>query len=354
LTNKKKYFACANTCIGFVNRFDSVIQSQNLEKIYIIKEDFNSKFINEAAEIAEEKKYSVEYFSSPFELSHLNGIIIKELKTAIISNELSNYMLDMPPVIEIIIDFSKFFDELKILDRKQEIFELVQKRNESLNSAYKFLRAANELSESIAGLSKKYINHEKLDSFIERLINKNIPVNEKSLHENTEFKFINTVSSSGELELDTLEAESKKIFCISNVNFLGWYCTKKIAGKFVNISKVICPDTLNPDNIRAIFLKNSKILFIVKDEIFNSKYDFINFINMERFISADFKKENKQKLKFIQKCYKSIMGEVAKYIAETDSINTSIEFIYNSSIDMSINKNEKDKYIAKFIKKIIE
>ena len=164
------------------------------------------------------------------------------------------------------------------------------------------------------------------------------------------FKFINSISSSGEIELDTLENEAKKIFYISNENFLGWQYTKIIAEKFAKSCKVICPDALNPERIRAVYLKDLKILFVIKnkfpDKIYDEKY---NFINMERFVDQSFKKDNKQKLRFIQKCYKSIIDEAIKYFKEAEVIKKSVENIYASSIKTT----EKNKYTEAIIKKIL-
>jgi len=352
LTNNNSYFACANTCLGFINYFDNILNSQNLEKIYIIKSYSGSSVLKELAKISEEKKYSVEYFLYPLNPERLNGIIIKELKTAIIDENLN--MHKPPALIENIINFNDFYDEPKLIRRKKEIFELNAKKNEYLILAYKFLKAANELCENNIELSKKYINYEKLDFSVDRLINKY--VNEKHLQEKRknncadEYRFINTVSAVKNIEPDVFESDAKEIFYISNENFLGWIYTKIISEKFAGLCKVICPDALNPYRIRAIFLKEPKVLFFIKNKDLSKNYDEkYHFINMERFTDINLKKENKQKLRFIQKCYKSLMDEAIKYFKEAEAINLAIENIYASAF----NTNEKNKYTEAIIKKIL-
>ena len=351
-TNKKNYFACSNTCLGFINLFNIIFSSEKLEKIYIIKDCGGLSFLNEISRKAEEKKYSAEHFLCPVDMNRLNGIIIKELKTAVI-NENLNMQGNYPVILENIVNFNDFFDEAKLTKQKKAIFNLIKQKNEYYKLAYKFLRAANELAENITELSEKYINHEKLASFVERIAENR--VNEKHLHDSKdsecydEYKFINSVSADGLTELDTFELNSKKIFYVSNENFSGWRFMDYILKKLENSCKVLCPDALNPNKIKTVFLKKSQILFIIKEKDTNKIYsDKYSFINMERFIDKNFKKNNKQKLRFIQKCYKSILSEAVKYFSEIKDLNKNIENIYESAVKI----NEKNKYTDIIIKRI--
>ena len=72
--NKKSYFACANTCLGFVNLFNTIYNSKELEKIYIIKGCGSSSVLNKILREAENKKYKAEYFLCPNDVNFLNGI----------------------------------------------------------------------------------------------------------------------------------------------------------------------------------------------------------------------------------------------------------------------------------------
>ena len=128
---------------------------------------------------------------------------------------------------------------------------------------------------------------------------------------------------------------------------------KKILEYFSEFSKIVCPDALNPERIRAVYLKDFDILFKIKEKSPDQTYgENYNFINMERFTDPDFKKENKQKLRFMQKCYKSIIDEAVKYFKEAGNINKSIEDIYNSSIS-AVKITEKNKYTESIIEKIL-
>ena len=70
---------------------------------------------------------------------------------------------------------------------------------------------------------------------------------------------------------------------------------------------------------------------------------------MERFINPNFKKEHKQKLKFIQKCYKSITDAAAYCFKDIKNCNSLIDDIYMSSVNLT----EQNKYTESIIKKIL-
>jgi len=365
--NKKFYFASANTCFGFTNYFNSIFNPQSLEKIYIIKgilgygKSYKSYIINEIAQKAADKKYSVECYCNPANPEYLDGITIKELKMAV-ADGTNPYISDSnyPGIVENIINLGDFCDESKLQKNKKEVFDLTEKKEDCYSSVYKFLKAANELVEYTMGLLKRYINEEKLDSAIDRVLNK--CVYEHVLHGSKEsknpeeYRLINTISQSGFNELETFESDAKKIFYISNDHFSGFYYTKKLLEKFAdspgisNLPKVISPDTLNPNRIKAVYCKDSKTLFVIKNKIENKVYDEkYGFINMERFINPELKKEHKQRLKFIQKCYKSIIDAAADYFKEIKNLNSLIDDIYMSSVD----SGEQKKYTEMLIEKII-
>jgi len=70
---------------------------------------------------------------------------------------------------------------------------------------------------------------------------------------------------------------------------------------------------------------------------------------MERFIDPELKKEHKQKLKFTQKFYNSIINAAADYFKEIIALNSSIDDIYMSSVNLS----EQNKYNETIIERII-
>ena len=354
---KKYYFASANTCFGFKSYFNYIFNPELLKKIYILKGGSGtgkSYLMNEIARKAVNKNLSVEYFLCSSDPDSLDGIIINELGTAVIDGT-APHITDpkYPGVIENIINTGNFWDEQKLDDNKKEIFELTNKKSLYFGNAYKYLKAANEILESVNELSKKYINYEKMEASAYRIINKY--VKDKSFNisnsgcADMEYRLINAISSNGCETLDTLEQTAKKIFYISNENFMGYYYTESLFNQFRNCKKIILPLALNPEKTHGIYLKEKQILFVIKDKTADKIYDErYNFINMDRFINANFKKEHKNKLKLAKKCYNAVISSAVAYLKEAKNLHFQLEEIYKSAM----NFDKKSKYSKDLIQKI--
>lgn len=331
--NRKNYFSSANTCFGTLNYSEKIFNLRNFDKIYIVKGVFAQNFISKIAE-----KYSCECFLNPINPEKTDGIIIN--KTAVIESSLASFNDSLFPAV--IINLGEFCDESLLNQNKEQIFQITEKSQELYHSAQKFLNSANELSEYLLDLSKKYLNEKKLISAIDRISDKHI--NTKSNNQQAEYRFINSTSSN---ILDTLENNADKIFYISNEYFAAFHFMPYIAEKLKG-SKIICPDALNPKRIRAVYLKEDNILFTPQfkaEKFYNDKY---NYINMERFTGMNLKKEHKQKLKFIKKIYDSLIGEAADCFTDLKSLNLELEKIYTSALDI----NAQQKFTTDFMKKL--
>ena len=323
----KSYFSSAYTYDGLVNYSESIFEPAKFDRIYIVKGVFAHDFISRAA-----KKYYCECFINPVEPKKIDAVIIN--KTAIVSGNIA--VLDDSQYPAVIIDLNKFCDQAILEQHRAAIFQLTEKRREAFSLSQKFLRAANELAEYLLYLSKKYLNESKLTSAADRLLSKHSANGLPG-----ERMFINAVHGQ---ELDTLEKDARKILYISNECFSGFHFMQYIHEKSGG-PKIICPDALNAERIRAVYFKDEKVLFALqpgKEKIYSEKY---SYINMERFISSELRKDHKQKLKFIKKMYDSIIGESAGFFDDSKKIDRELEKIYAAALD----SDAQQKFTADFI-----
>ena len=334
MTNNN-YFSFANTHLGCVNYAQNIFNPHKFDKIYIVKGILAHNFISKIA-----KKYLCECFINPTDSQKIEGIIIN--KTAIINDSIAHINDSHFPAV--IVNLNEFCDESILFAYKEKILNLSEKRQEIQVSAQRCLKAANELVEYLLDLSIKYLDEKKLISAIERLLSKfNTETNENDLQD--DYRFIN--SSIGN-ELNSLEKAASKILYISNDYFSGFHFMKGLLSK-IHDSKIICPDALNIERIHAIYTKKDNIFFKLQskfeDKIADEKY---NYINMERFIHQDFKRDHKQKLKFIKKIYDSLIKETADCFTELRDVDSQIEQIYSSSV----NNSAQQRFTMTFIKKL--
>ena len=327
----KNYFASANTCRGVINYSNSIFKPRDFDKIYVIKGILAKNFILKIKE-----KHSCECFLNPVNPEKADAVIIN--KIAVIDGAAANFDDSQHPAV--IINLNQFCNELILNQNKEQLLRLAEQKLDIYNSAEKFLKAANELAEYLLDLSAKYLNKKKLTAAIDRILNKR-PVKNNS---QTNYRFINSTAAS---ELDTLENEASEVFYSSMENFTGFHFVRYVAQKSTG-NKIICTDALDAQRINAVYLTDEKILFTLQTKNKKISSDKYNYINMERFISADFKKEHKQKLKFITKLYDSLIAEAVDCFTKINDIDSELEKIYIQSLDCAA----QEKFVADFMKNL--
>ena len=335
MTNNN-YFSFANTHLGCVSYAQNIFNPHEFDKIYIVKGILAQDFMSQIAQ----KYDTCECFVNPINPQKIDGIIIN--KTAVIADSIAS--IDDSHFPAVIVNLNEFCDESMLSAHKENILNLSKKRQDIQISLQRCLKAANELVEYLLDLSVKYLDEKKLSSAIDRILSKrNIATNENDVQ--NDYRFIN--SSIGN-ELNSLEHCTSKILYISNECFLGFHFMKTLLPKIPD-SKIICPDALNNERTHAIYSKKDNILFKLQSKL-NEKIDDekYSYINMERFIHPSFKKENKQKLKFIKKIYDSLIKETSDCFNELRDIDSQIEEIYSSSV----NNSAQQKFVVAFIKKL--
>lgn len=167
-----EYFAGANTRNGFVSVFDECFK--NIERLYILKGSSGcgkSTFMKKVAERAVKHGFSVDYIYCSADSQSLDGIIIQELNIAI-ADGTSPHIMDVkyPCVRETIINLGQFWNESKLLPKREEIIELTNSKSEYYKNAYKSLSAFGSVEDIKKQLLSRAVIRDKMDSIVFRIV----------------------------------------------------------------------------------------------------------------------------------------------------------------------------------------
>ena len=131
-STKKKYFAASNSAQGFKNYYDNVFDVKKYSKIYIIKGGpgtGKSYFMKNVAEYAEELGFSVTYIYCSSDPNSLDGIIIEELKIAILDGTAPHACeASLPGAAENIVNLGEFWNT-SVLSGSRKIIENLNSQN---------------------------------------------------------------------------------------------------------------------------------------------------------------------------------------------------------------------------------
>ncbi|WP_341472535.1 PRK06851 family protein [Clostridium thermarum] len=132
------YYAEGNTARGFYSLYESNLQG--LDKIFVLKGGpgtGKSTLIKNLAKEWNEKGYDVEVLHCSRENGSIDGVIIPELKVAVVNgNEPCAIVAKLPGLIEQYIDMSEALDIEKLKKHKKDMIKLTEETDEKYKLAY--------------------------------------------------------------------------------------------------------------------------------------------------------------------------------------------------------------------------
>ncbi len=344
LEQNEKYYASANTSKGFQSFFPEIFDPDSLEKIYIIKGGpgtGKSSLMFKIARKAQDAGYHVEYFYCSSDPDSLDGILIQEKKIAILDGT-SPHTTDpkYPGAVESILYTGAFWNQEKLIANKLPIMESIREKSRSYRLAYRFLSAAGEIAREIQSIALQNFKIEKMKKAAERIV-QSIPKQKVAMQIST--RLIASFSHKGYLANQSFQEKAQKVSIVQDHFGTAPLFLNEIAGLLAQNghSFVKSHSCLFPEAYNALYLPEAGIALQVgeKDARTETVGKEIKYINMQRFLDKDSLRENKEKLRFLKKCYQAISGEAVSNLKDAYNAHLEIEKIYVQS--MNFEKLEK-------------
>ena len=340
MQNENKYFASANTEKGFISYYDEVYGQ--LDMVYIIKGGpgtGKSHFIRGVADEAERRGLDVEYFYCSTDPLSLDGIIIEQLKTAVIDGTFPHtYDPQYPGIRDKIINLGENWDGNKLKRRGDEICEMIQRKNNLYNNVYNYLAAAGRIEGEISLCNKKCVNLEKMRAAVGRLTRqwKNGAGFEKQL------RVVEAMSHTGHILYGTYHNNAENKYVIRDRYGIGGLFTELVMdiARQMRLKVFYSPGCVDTSVVVALYLPEVSCSFVIDDDGIDKKQ-----INMDRFVDGEAIRRNKQKNRFARRCLSSLYEGVQKGFDEIFYLHTKVEECYISVLDFSKNAEMQKKVI---------
>lgn len=336
------FFAAANSKNGFISYFDDIFGNNDIEKLYILgggPGSGKSTMMKRIAKTSEKYGYTTEHIhcsSSPFSL---DGVIIREKKTAVIDGTAPHtYFPSAAGVREICVDLGKAWDTEALYSRKDEIYRLNNAKKKQYKKAYIYLRAANLIDCEAREAVKHCILEEKLNKNAAVCAADAIPKKKKTSYDENGSTFKKSiriqraVSAAGNIYFDTFSRMADKTFFVSDFKGTAamWFDAlyKEAKTRCADITVSYSPE--NPDIIDGIYFNKSKTAFTM----YASEYDKI--INCERFVDKGIISSIRQKYAFATKSRDALLAEAYDALESAGEYHNDIEAQYYPCTDYSI------------------
>jgi DNA replication protein DnaC len=166
------YFVNGNTAQGFIDYFSSNLQGMN--RIFILKGGpgtGKSFLIKSIADDCEKKNVNTELIHSPFDPDTLDGIIIPELKIAVVDGSAPHVIEPTAPgAVEEYVNHGSAWNSIQLISHKDEIMDINKRINECCENAYKRFADAIEIHNEWEKIYIKNMDFAKANKLSEETI----------------------------------------------------------------------------------------------------------------------------------------------------------------------------------------
>ncbi len=350
MNNKKIFFASSNSSRGFQSYFDSIYNSEELKKIYIIKGGAGtgkSSLIKAVGEKFEEK-CDCEYFLCSSDPNSFDGLIIDN-EFAVIDGTAPHCVdAKYPGAVEVIVDNGKGI--LKSVEKQRnEILNLSKKKSVLYKSAYAYLNSAGEIKREHSKMLCENYYEEKLKSAVLRFFKQNI---KRSTKYSEKIRLISGITPKGIFNTGTFESLAERKCVVIN----GEGFSHIIFNLFLTVAKeynqevLISFDPLTPFEVNGLYFTKEKLSVTeyipeIHGEI---DYDKYKVFNSDRFINKDVLSLNRSKLRFSYKCKNSLINEAIRYLKDASEVHRNLEALYKENMNYEL----IDGYITEIVNDI--
>jgi len=350
------FYLGANTPKGFFSYYDELNASAPSHK-YIIKGGpgtGKSTFMRKFAEAALKKGEKVEHIVCSSDPSSLDGVILIDRGTSF-SDGTSPHVTEpvCPGAYDEIINLGEYWRKDILKEKRAEIEKLFSDISASFKSAYRYLAAAGFAHNEMHALIADHIEHERLSRLALRIAKAEFGTKSAASQGKEHKRFISGITPVGiNHYLNENLASFEKVY-----NIYDPFC---IAGDFLTILRdnalraghdvISCFCPMNPDaSPEHIIIEDMGLAFVTSNAYHKFEGDSIRKINLERYVSEDAKRKNRQKLKFSIKLKSSLIGCAVENLRQAKSLHDELEAHYISAMDFRKLDSMKSKLLTKIM-----
>ncbi len=339
--NVRKYFCAANSAVGFYSLFDKTFSPDNLKRIYILKGGpgcGKSTTMKKISAKAKDMGYSVENYYCSSSPDSLDGVIIKELGTAVVDGTAPHIVEPKyPAVCEIYVNLGDAWDIEKANEIDKEIKELAKVKKDAYKKAYAYLYSAKGAQDILSDCTEYCLQSVKLERAVDRFCAKQkIKKNGYGIER---LVFTECNSSHGSLHLPTLEETAKNKYFVKDYAGIEKYFFMFLRNELLSRGATLVT-SLNPTEPQfstGIYILDTDTSITTYNEEYARTLDrqqtLYKIINTARFCDSEKLKKQRVVYKYAQKSKKTLMNGAYEQLRVAANAHEDMEKLYHTITD---------------------
>ncbi len=336
-----KFFLGSNTPIGFVSRFEQIVNPSVYDRIYVIKGgpgSGKSTLIHKAAAALSAGDSETEYIHCASDVDSLDGVIFHNMQSAILDGTPPHVIEPRyPGAFEQVVPVFTCWDDEKLAQNKSVIVELIDKNTRIHEQCCRFLAAAGALIADTYRMALDFTDLPKVERVAERVAAKEFKRKARPGGKET-VRFISAVTNKGVvLFSDTAKALASRICLIEDdygvaSRHLLAHLRKRALEAGYGIITCYCP--MSPyDRIEHLFIPELSLGFMTANWFVCPDLVPDKVINSRRFTDAELLKARKKRLSFNRKAIRQMLGHAVSLMADAKQNHDEIEKYYMRCMD---------------------
>ena len=351
---QRHLFPGGNTSKGFYSFYRYILSQEDANRIICIKGGpgtGKSSFMKKIGKHFGEMGYSIEYHHCSSDNNSLDGVVIKELKVALLDGT-SPHIVDPinPGAVDEILNVGVALDYELLSKNKKDIIKLNKDIGKSFKRAYRFLGAAKSIHEDWSILDSESLNPSSVIDLI-NTITTSLPTEPlKTGIGNDRHIFSTAFTPNGIVSFsEDLSKEVNDLIVISGgpryrkteiLKKIGTYLQNK--GYFVEYLH----DPFIPDRLENIIVPELSLGIFTSNEINKINYPSITY-KMSDFCNNTSLISKVDEALYDKKEFDELVSKALSCINNSKSLHDKLESYYIQAMDFSIVDNLYDETIKK-------
>ncbi len=265
----RKVFPGNNTAAGFYSYYTSGLQG--MERIFVLKGGpgtGKSTLIRKIGLACQERGYDIEFWQCSSDNNSLDGVLVPDLKVAVIDGT-APHIVDprYPGIVDEIVNLGAFWDEKKLADAGETIKSLTDECGQLFREAYERLAVAGEREKEVLALRRQAADEKQLQKVERNLVQEIINRREPEIRH----LFSSAITPDGMIKnAFAIASQMEKRFILQGPIGAGQSRVLKglvKAGEKANLAMEVYHYPLLPDEVEMVILPDLKTAAIAAEEI---------------------------------------------------------------------------------------
>ena len=356
-TGERAFFAAGNSRLGFHSYFESCFRDRVSHLICIKGGPGTGKntLMRTVAREGERRGYRAEYYYCSSDPDSLDAVLLFDEKRSVgLVDATAPHIFEgrLPGVQEEIVDLGQFWDRSRLLARQGDIVLWNQQKADGYRDAYRYLAGVGEVSDVLYDLTHATIDSSKLERTAARLLRGITPQKEGQVR----IGLCDSIGMRGRVTLDTYLHLGERLCLIEDYYDSGFALMRRLADIAFErrIAARVSYHPILPDRIDALFLEESKTVFLVGERqemlAFAERKPQARLIDMRRLVRRDLVRASRDHIRGAARLREALLEGACDALQEVKQAHFKLEEVYATAMDFAA----KERYTRELCRRLFE